>query len=76
MERIYQHFVLEGNPVYCQPYGNGHINDTYLLLTDMPHAYILQRLNTHVFEDVPGLMENIIAVTAHLRRQDPDPPGC
>ena len=73
MERIYQHFVLEGNPVYCQPYGNGHINDTYLLLTDMPHAYILQRLNTHVFKDVPGLMDNIIAVTNHLRRLDPDP---
>ncbi|MBP3647913.1 MAG: aminoglycoside phosphotransferase family protein [Clostridia bacterium] len=73
MERIYQHFVLEGNPVYCQPYGNGHINDTYLLLTDMPHAYILQRLNTHVFRDVPGLMDNIIAVTDHLRKYDPDP---
>ena len=73
MERVYRQFVLEGTPVYCQPYGHGHINNTYLLLTDMPHAYILQKINTHVFEDVPGLMANIIAVTEHLRRQDPDP---
>ena len=73
MQHIYQQFVLEGNPVYCGRYGNGHINHTYLLLTDQPHAYILQGLNTHVFKDIPGLMNNIIAVTDHLRRQDPDP---
>ncbi len=73
MEHIYSRFALEGNPVYCKPYGNGHINDTYLLLTDMPHAYILQRLNTHVFKDVPGLMDNIVAVTEYLREKDRDP---
>ncbi len=73
MEHIYSRFVMEGNPVYCKPYGNGHINDTYLVLTDMPHAYILQKLNTHVFKDVPGLMDNIIAVTDYLRKEDRDP---
>lgn len=73
MQRIYRRFVLEGNPISCEPYGNGHINHTYLLRTDAPHAYILQRLNTSVFKDIPGLMRNLIAVTEHLRRQDGDP---
>lgn len=73
MQNIYRQFVLDGNPISCEPYGNGHINHTYLLLTDAPHAYILQGLNTTVFQDIPGLMRNLIAVTDHLRRQDSDP---
>ena len=73
MENIYTQFLLEGNPVSLVRYGNGHINDTYLLLTDEPHAYILQRINSRVFSDVPKLMDNIIAVTDHLRRQDDNP---
>lgn len=73
MQRIYSRFALKGHPLRCEPYGNGHINRTYLLLTDAPHAYILQGLNTTVFRDVPGLMRNLIAVTDHLRRQDSDP---
>ncbi|MEG2251423.1 MAG: aminoglycoside phosphotransferase family protein, partial [Clostridia bacterium] len=51
----------------------GHINDTYLLLTDRPHCYILQRVNGTVFKDIPALMRNLIAVTDHLRKQDGDP---
>ena len=73
METIYRQFVLEGNPVSVTRYGNGHINDTYLLLTDQPHAYILQRLNTRVFANIPGLMDNLIAVTDYLRARDDDP---
>ena len=73
MEHIYSRFVLDGNPVSCERYGNGHINHTYLLLTDKPHAYILQGLNTRVFKDIPGLMNNLIAVTDYLRKQDDDP---
>lgn len=73
MQSIYRRFVLDGNPISCEPYGNGHINHTYLLRTDAPHAYILQGLNTAVFRDIPGLMRNLIAVTDHLRRQDGDP---
>ena len=73
MERIYRHFALEGKPIRCERYGNGHINHTCLLVTDKPHAYILQGLNTSIFKDVPSLMRNLIAVTDHLRKQDSDP---
>lgn len=66
-------FILEGAPIACNRYGNGHINETYLLETDAPHAYILQKINNQIFQDVPALMGNIAAVTAHLRAQDPDP---
>lgn len=66
-------FLLEGSPITCERYGSGHINETYLVTTDAPHRYILQKVNHHVFTDVPALMENIFAVTQYLARQDPDP---
>ncbi|MDD3335408.1 MAG: aminoglycoside phosphotransferase family protein [Eubacteriales bacterium] len=73
MEKIYGQFRLEGAPLYCGRYGSGHINDTYLLATDQPHLYILQRLNNKVFPNTQMLMRNLIAVTDHLRKQDSDP---
>ncbi len=66
-------FQMKGTPLSCEPYGSGHINRTYLVVTDAPHRYILQRINRRVFHDVPALMENIHAVTRHLAKKDPDP---
>lgn len=54
-------------PAVCEPYGNGHINDTYLVVGDK--RYILQRMNTRVFPNPFELMENIAAVTAHVREK-------
>lgn len=73
MLEISKAFCLVGEPVRCERHGNGHINETFLLCTDEPHEYILQRLNTQVFPDIEGLMRNVAAVTAHLRRRCDDP---
>ena len=48
------------------PYGNGHINDTYVC--EMPR-YIIQRINTRIFKDPDALMDNIVRVTAFLREK-------
>lgn len=66
-------FPLDGNPVSCERYGSGHINETYLLKTDAPHDYILQKINHNIFKDVDGLMKNIAAVTSFLYEKTPDP---
>jgi Ser/Thr protein kinase RdoA (MazF antagonist) len=73
MQAIASRFRLQGTVVSIEPYGSGHINLTYLVCTDAPHRYILQRVNRHIFRNVPALMENIFAVTTHLARKDPDP---
>ena len=73
MQDIISAFQLEGQPVRCIPYGSGHINQTWLVETDRPHRYILQKVNTGVFPNGTGLMNNIILVTEHLRKKDPDP---
>lgn len=68
-----QEFVLSGNIVSCEPYGFGHINRTYLVVTDSGLRYILQGINEVVFANVPGLMSNVIAVTEHLSSLVKDP---
>ena len=50
-------------------YGSGHINDTILAETEDGTKYIVQRINTEIFTDAKGLMENICGVTAYLRKQ-------
>ena len=66
------HFIVKGNPVSCEPYGNGHINRTFLVVTDLGVWYILQQINRRVFLDVPSLMRNMGAVTRFLAKQEPD----
>lgn len=48
------------------PYGNGHINDTFLIATN-DKRYILQRINTTVFPCPEKVMANIKGVTEHIR---------
>lgn len=48
------------------PYGNGHINDTFC--TNTP-KYILQRINSEVFKNPYELMENIENVTEFIRNK-------
>lgn len=66
-------FALKGKAVSCEPYGKGHINETYLVKTDVGLDYIVQKINSHIFGDVPALMKNIAAVTAHLKAKESDP---
>lgn len=60
-------FELSGNAVDVRPYGEGHINSTYLVTTDKGRRYILQKMNERAFADIDGLMRNICAVTEYLR---------
>ena len=69
---ILTRFFLDAEAVSCMPYGNGHINRTYLVMTRSGHRYIMQRINDAVFKDVPALMRNISSVTRYLRERGLD----
>ena len=73
MLRAIYAFQLDGSPNFCERYGHGHINETYLVKTKAGHAYILQKINRRVFHDIPALMHNIASVTKHLSGKDPHP---
>lgn len=65
-------FRFKGALKEVRIYGNGHINDTFLLTFDLPegnYRAILQRMNRSVFKEPGKLMENIEGVTAHLRKK-------
>ena len=53
-----------------EKYGCGHINDTFLGTSlngsEMPKKFVFQRVNHHVFPEVPEVMENILRVTSHI----------
>lgn len=58
-------------PFYCKPYGNGHINDTFLVIEKENDVgkFILQRMNTNIFKNPKELMQNILGVTSHIRKK-------
>ena len=71
---IAERFDLDGRIASIKPLGEGFINDTFIIRTegDAPD-YILQRKNHAVFPDVPGMMDNILAVTEHIKAKVADP---
>jgi hypothetical protein len=65
-------FDFRGDFVSGEPYGSGHINDTYAVVFDQAGArvrYILQRINHNIFRDPASLMENVRRVTEHQKRK-------
>lgn len=66
-------FQYVGRLVRGNSYGSGHINDTYLLIFEIAGMgnikIILQRMNKDIFNKPIELMENIMGVTAHLRKK-------
>lgn len=68
---IVKNFIIDGNPINIVPYGNGHINNTYLVTTDSGKRYILQKVSD-AFE-IHNLMKNIDAVTSFMALKADNP---
>ena len=80
-EKIISRFDISGKLVSCSRYGEGHINETYLAITEnsgKETKYILQRINGKLFPDADKLMSNSCLVTDFNRKKiaerggDPD----
>jgi hypothetical protein len=71
LKEIFDRFVTEGTYLLGEPYGNGHIHDTFRIETIEKDKddYIIQRLNTRIFKNIPELQNNIERVTVHLRNR-------
>ena len=69
---ILSHFDIKGNFLSCEPYGSGLINRTYVANYDengKKVRYIVQRINSKLFTNVEGLMNNIKLVTEFNRAE-------
>ncbi len=61
-------FAFAGEVTDLKVCGNGHINSTYIVTVEGGKRYVLQILNTAIFKDPVGVMNNIVAVTEHIRK--------
>lgn len=69
---VTRHFNIDGEFGGAEPYGSGHINDSYCAVfhnNGRRVRYIVQRMNHNIFKNPIAVMENIQRVTAHLAHQ-------
>ena len=69
---IISQFDFKGELTNVEPYGSGHINDTFRLTykdNENTNYYILQKLNTDIFTRPEELMENVVNVTEFLKKK-------
>ena len=67
---IVSRFETAGTVEEIRPLGPGFINDTLIVVCEdegVKVRYILQRKNHNVFPDVPGMMNNIVMVSDHIK---------
>lgn len=70
IENAITQFCVEGDVVSYERYGNGHINDTFVVVfqkNSEQTRYILQRINNSIFKNPEQLMFNITQVTSFLK---------
>lgn len=71
-EKIIRKFNIEGEILSVEPFGSGHINDTLCAVVQTgaeTKKYVLQKMNTDIFKDPQGLMDNIVKVTEFLKKR-------
>lgn len=70
IKNILPKFRFQGKYVASREMTSGNINETYVLEYldgNKTLMYTLQRINTYVFRDPQGVMQNIALVTRHLK---------
>jgi len=71
---IAEQFASSNRVIEVREFGNGNINDTYLVTTNsvIEEHFVLQRINTHVFRQPNLIMQNMRAFTDHMRQRVKD----
>jgi len=72
VSEVVRGFAIYGSYLDSRPYGNGHINDTFVAAVSQAGTrvrYIFQRINHRIFQDPEALMENIHRVTDEAQRK-------
>jgi Phosphotransferase enzyme family len=58
-------FMGSSQILAVKPLGNGNINDTFLVITT-DHQFVLQKINTQVFQQPQLVMQNMRVLTEHI----------
>lgn len=66
--RAFEAFSDRAPDFEVQELSFGHINKTYRV-SNAAETYVLQRVNPLVFKNIKGVMDNMVAVSEHLKRK-------
>ena len=73
VEELLAAFTFDGELENIIQLHDGHINNTYRFdfraENGELNSYLVQELNTYVFKDHEGLMNNVLGVTSHIRKK-------
>ena len=72
IEEIIENFEFKGAYQEYIPFGGGHIHDTFKLVfkqQSTTHTYLLQKMNTTVFQKPLTVLQNIQRVSEHLSQK-------
>ncbi|MBQ1936097.1 MAG: mucin desulfatase, partial [Clostridia bacterium] len=61
-QAIASQFTIQSPVVSAKPMGIGNINASFVVTCEDGSKYALQRINTNIFKDPKGMMNNIFAV--------------
>jgi thiamine kinase-like enzyme len=64
---IFNEFDHKSKYLIHSELNSGHINDTFLVKTMSGKNFVLQRINHNVFKDVPGLVNNKVLISNHIK---------
>ncbi len=72
LELVLNSFDIKGKPISVEPYGNGLINRSFYAVYEengVKKPYLLQKINSKLFDPVESLMQNIELVTEFNRKK-------
>ncbi len=70
IQEVLNAYLPEGVVISCRPFGNGHINKTYLVeCAEGYPRYVLQQINHEVFHNLDAVNGNVEKITAFLREK-------
>ena len=69
LQDVLQAFLPNKEIISFNELASGHINDTYLVKTKDSQCFVVQKINSAVFKDVPGLVRNKTLVSLHLHKK-------
>ncbi len=72
IKEIISNFKIYGDFITAKPFGNGHINDTYLVQFNQAGVevkYILRKINKFVFKNPEAVVNNTVKVNNHIAKK-------
>ena len=72
IKEIISNFKIYGDFIDAKPFGNGHINDTYLVKFNQAGIevkYILRKINKFVFKNPEAVVNNTVKVYKHISKK-------